>query len=232
MPEPQEGGFSSFYSRGAPGVTRYRRSTARVQDLIAELVAGQRVLDLGCVEHDAARANQDTWLHAHLVRTAASVVGVDLLPAGVTAVQARGYQAVVGDACHLELGETFDCVVAGELLEHVDEPGPFLASIRRHLGPRGRLILTTPHAYFAYHVVEAWWAEPARRWNPEHVAWYEPFTLENLLHRHGFTVTACTYVTRSRKLRAFLRALRLPCWPWLASTLLVEAAPIHTESER
>jgi SAM-dependent methyltransferase len=187
------------------------------------LVVGQRVLDLGCVQHDASHADEETWLHAHLCRRAASVIGVDLLPAGVAAIQARGYRAVVGDACRLDLDTRFDVVVAGELLEHVDEPGPFLESARRHLEPAGRLILTTPHAYFAYHVLEAWWSDPARRWHPEHVAWYEPFTLSNLLARHGFTIVEGLYVTRSRKLRGLLCRLRLPCWSWLASTLLVVA---------
>lgn len=199
------------------------RSTARVQDVIAALVTGQRVLDLGCVQHDPAQASTEWWLHAHLVRAAASVVGVDLLAPAVAALHARGYQVVAGDACHLDLGEQFDVVVAGELIEHVDEPGPLLASARVHLRPGGRLILTTPHAFFAYHVAEAWLLDPRRRWNPEHVAWYEPFTLGNLLARHGFRMTTCTYMTRSRKLRAVLRALRVPCWPWLASTLLVVA---------
>jgi hypothetical protein len=69
---------------------RVRHSTARVQDLLAARVTGQRVLDLGCVEHDAARAATDTWLHAHLVRTAASVVGLDMLAPAVAALEARG----------------------------------------------------------------------------------------------------------------------------------------------
>jgi 2-polyprenyl-3-methyl-5-hydroxy-6-metoxy-1,4-benzoquinol methylase len=202
----------------------WRGSTTGVQDLVAERVAGQRVLDLGCVQHDARHAADDTWLHAHLCRRAASVVGVDILATEVAELQARGYRAVVGDACRLDLGERFDVVVAGELIEHVDEPGPFLEGIRRHLvEPGGRLILTTPNAYFAYHVLEAWWCDPARRWNPEHVAWYEPFTLENLLTRHGFALVEGIYMTRSRKLRAVLRTLRLPCWSWLASTLVVVA---------
>lgn len=196
---------------------------ARVQDVLADLVRGQRVLDLGCVQHSADHAGEETWLHAHLVRTAASVVGVDLVEAEVARLQARGYAAVVGDACRLDLGEQFDVAVAGELIEHLAEPGPFLESVRAHLVPGGRLILTTPHAYFALHVLEAWLMDPRRRWNPEHVCWYEPFTLGNLLARHGFTVTACRYLTRSRKIRAVLRALRLPCWPWLASTLVVVA---------
>ena len=202
-----------------------RRSTDRVQDIIANLVTGQRVLDLGCAEHEASRAREDTWLHGHLVKRAASVVGVDRLPAQVAALQSEGYRVVVGDVCRLDLRHIgpFDVVVAGELLEHVDEPGPFLDGIREHLSPGGRLILTTPHAYFALHVLEAWWCDPVHRWNPEHVAWYEPFTLGDLLARHGFTVMEYVYMTRSRKLRFALRTLHLPCLPWLASTLLVVA---------
>jgi 2-polyprenyl-3-methyl-5-hydroxy-6-metoxy-1,4-benzoquinol methylase len=198
-------------------------STARVQDLIAGLVRGQRVLDIGCVEHAADRATADTWLHAHLVRHAAHVVGVDILEADVAQLRARGYDVMAADAMQLDMGQRFDVVVAGELIEHLTNPGQFLDRMRAHLDPGGRLILTTPHAFFAYHILEGYLCRPSRRWNPQHVAWYEPFTLANLLTRHGFTMTECRYVTRSRKLRATLRALRLPCWGWLASTLLIVA---------
>jgi 2-polyprenyl-3-methyl-5-hydroxy-6-metoxy-1,4-benzoquinol methylase len=195
----------------------------RVQEHLAERVRGARVLDLGCVQHDISAVYSDTWLHQHLVQAARSVVGVDLLADHVSAMRARGYVAVTADVCHLDLGERFDVVVAGELIEHLDDPGSMLTRARAHLEPGGRLLVTTPNVYFAYHVLEAWFCEPSRRWNPEHVAWYEPFTLTNLLERHGFRVRTVTYLTRSRKLRGVLRRLRVPCWPWLASTLVVEA---------
>jgi len=77
--------------------------------------------------------------------------------------------------------------------------------------------------FFAVHFIESLVMSPYRRWNPEHVAWYCYFTLENLLTRNGFYMDRCVYFTRSRKLRRALRWLRFGCGSFFASTLLVIA---------
>jgi 2-polyprenyl-3-methyl-5-hydroxy-6-metoxy-1,4-benzoquinol methylase len=49
------------------------------------------------------------------------------------------------DEC-IERDECFDVVFASEVLEHLPDPGAFLASVRRCLSNRGVLALTTPDA--------------------------------------------------------------------------------------
>jgi SAM-dependent methyltransferase len=44
-----------------------------------------------------------------------------------------------------ELGGRFDCVIAVEVIEHLDSPLRFLRSVRAALSPNGRAILTTPN---------------------------------------------------------------------------------------
>jgi 2-polyprenyl-3-methyl-5-hydroxy-6-metoxy-1,4-benzoquinol methylase len=198
-------------------------STERVQDVIAALVQGKRVLDIGCVDHSASHAGEDTWLHGHIEKHAAYVLGLDIAEPEVEKLRKHGHNVIAGDAITADLQDTFDVVTAGELIEHLDAPGPFLRNMCRHLSPDGRLLLTTPNVFFGLHWLESLAASPYQRWNPEHVAWYCYFTLENLLERNGMHIEQCIYFTRSRKLRRLLRWLRVGCRSWCASTMLVIA---------
>lgn len=198
-------------------------STERIQDVISELVRGKVVLDVGCVQHSADNQDSDTWLHRYLVRSAASVLGVDIIQTEVARLSDRGYKVICADAVSLDLDEAFDVITAGEIIEHLDEPGAFLRNMEKHLRDEGMLVLTTPNVFFGVHFIESLVMSPYRRWNPEHVAWYCYFTLENLLTRNGFYMDRCVYFTRSRKLRMALRWLRLGCGSFFASTLLVIA---------
>jgi len=154
---------------------------------IVELAEGPTVLDLGAVQHDAAKARRDDWLHAHLVREFDRVIGVDFLESAVDELNAAGYDIRCANVETMDLGIEADTVVAGELIEHIANPGLMLARVHEHLKPGGQLILTTPNPWAIVHL---------RRWlfndaqiNGEHVAWYGPVVLQQLLARYDFTVT-------------------------------------------
>lgn len=189
---------------------------------LSEQVRGLDVLDVGCVDHDATREQDDRWLHKRLAATAASIIGVDIEEAACQRLRERGYSMVAGDACTVDLGREFDAIVAGEIIEHVENPGQMIRNLARHLRSGGRLHVTTPNAYYAVHIVEALLMDPRKRWNPQHVAWFDPFTLTNLLERAGCRVTSCRYFSRSRKLRR-LGDYGLPMMGWMASSLLITA---------
>lgn len=199
--------------------------TNTIQEFLAETVKDKNVLHVGCVDHMTARSDSEFWLHKHLARSARSIVGLDLLEPESQNMIDQGWEVVVGNAITVSLGRTFDVVVAGEIIEHVDAPGPFVANMARHINPGGCLVLTTPNPFFFYHVLEAIFRKPELCWNDEHVAWYEPFTLNNLLVRNGYTVKEFYYFTRSRKLRKMLNLLHIPCYNFLASSIVAIAVP-------
>jgi 2-polyprenyl-3-methyl-5-hydroxy-6-metoxy-1,4-benzoquinol methylase len=201
---------------------RPRGSHQSVNEFIAGLARGKRVLDVGCVAHEAEAEQQDYWLHRIIAQTAVSVMGLDILEKEVELLRQRGYHMVGGNACTVDLSKTFELIVAGEFIEHVDAPGEFLQNMKRHLAPDGRLVLTTPNAFFALHFAESIFASPYRRWNQEHVCWYCYFTLENLLRRNGMKICDCIYFARG-KTQAVLSRLRLPCPRLLAGTIVAVA---------
>ena len=208
-----------------------RTSTERIEDHIAALVRGKKVLDVGCVDHVAQKEMEATWLHRRLVESASSIIGLDILQDEIRQLAAKGYRVVCGDAMTVDLRDQFDVIVAGELIEHVDNPGQFVANMRRHLRHDGMLVLTTPNPFYALHFLEFAVSSPYKRWNPQHVAWFCFFTVENLLSRHGMYLKECIYFARSRKIRKLLRFLHLPCPKMLASTMLAIAKPLTTADE-
>ncbi len=202
---------------------RTQRLNSGIQDFLSQLVHGKTVLDVGCVDHSASVEREDHWLHKHLALSAGSILGLDILESDVAELRRRGYDVVCGDATTISLNRTFDIVVAGEIIEHIDDPAAFVSNMMRHLNPQGRLVMTTPHAFFFLHFLESTFLSVERRWNPQHVAWYCPFTLENLLLRNNLEVESCYYFTRSQKLRRFLEFVHLPCYGVFASSILAVA---------
>lgn len=74
----------------------------------------------------------------------------------------------------------YDIVVAGEILEHLSNPGMFLDNLKRYSCP---IIITVPNA-FSHNSGRT----GTENVNPEHVAWYSFNTLKALVERHGYKV--------------------------------------------
>lgn len=89
------------------------------------------------------------------------------------------------------LDKRFDVIIAGEVIEHLSNPGLFLSGVQRFMGPESRLIVTTVNAYsgmrFAQYGVrgKGGVSEPV---HPDHVAYYSFRTLSLSLHRAGLVV--------------------------------------------
>jgi SAM-dependent methyltransferase len=134
----------------------------RFDAIAPHIVPGTAVLDLGCVDARPARRSGHTSAHApdllfrRLVEVNPDAVGVDHDAEGVAALQSAGYHAVCANVQTLDLGWQFDTIVAGELIEHLDNPGLFLTAVRRHLKPGGKLILTTPNPFYALQAWHIW----------------------------------------------------------------------------
>jgi 2-polyprenyl-3-methyl-5-hydroxy-6-metoxy-1,4-benzoquinol methylase len=170
---------------------------------------GKDILDLGC----AVGYQKDDWMHKHIRSVAASVYGLDLDAASIAEIRSMGYEVAQGNAQDFMLGRKFNLIHAGELIEHLDNPGGFLDSVKRHLTDEGRLLITTPNALRVSNFIYA--ATGGLRVNAEHTCWYCDATLKTLLERKGFEVVEVGYLRHEtfnffRKLLLSLRALILP----------------------
>lgn len=160
---------------------------------LTELSRGRRVAHVGFADAgcELSHARSGGWLHEALARSAGHIVGLDISPEAVEAGRRDGYEAYAVDCCSpedvagLRLG-TFELVVAGEIIEHLEAPGPFLQAMHGLTGPTGKLVLTTPNAFRPQNLLLAL---GAREWvHPDHVVAFTPRTLTVLLERSGWIV--------------------------------------------
>jgi SAM-dependent methyltransferase len=154
------------------------------------------ILDVGCVEHNLENRKRGHWLHEKLINQASSVLGLDYEENEIAQMIREGYNAVAGDATKFSLSKTFDAIVAGELIEHVLNPGLFLECASKHLDRKGVLILTMPNAnclsYFLENLLLGHEID-----NPDHVALYSPITITYLLKKCGFVVDGIVFLAEN-----------------------------------
>ncbi|MGI8421856.1 MAG: class I SAM-dependent methyltransferase [Gaiellaceae bacterium] len=185
-------------------VWRHRLPRGRPVDRVEALVdaaRGRRVVHVGFVDElMATKIAGGVWLHARLGAVASSLVGLDMSEEGVAAARAEGYEAYVVDAQSAEavraLGlERADVVIAGEIVEHLDAPGPFLRALAELAD---ELVLTTPNAYRLLNVLAP--LSGSELVHPDHTNWQSPRTLRTLLEHSGWSdVEVGWYSTPSRR---------------------------------
>jgi predicted SAM-dependent methyltransferase len=121
----------------------------------------------------------------------------------------------------MELNQSYDVIVAGEIIEHLENPGLFLRNMRRHLKPQGKLILSTPNPFYQGQTWKIWrYGRPQN--HEEHTHWQDPQTLSQLLARTGFAVVDGYWVQPDRSiLKTWKRLLR----PYFSHGFMVIAQP-------
>ena len=137
------------------------------------------------MQHDPAKRQDPNWLHQHLYNQADEVLGVDIDEEGIGSLRSAGFNVGLADAEKLDIDGTFDYVVAGELIEHLANPGKFLQAAEAKLGAEGRLISTTPNPWCWPRLKQLVYSGEVQC-NPEHTHYHDRRTLRQLLKRYGF----------------------------------------------
>ena len=174
--------------RAVPGDAEPERFAERRELLLAEVAAGDRVLDLGCGDGAFAAA---------LTGAGAVVTAVDVSGEAVRRARGRAPGAqveLVAEGGELPFAEdAFDLVWCGETLEHVADVAGLLAEVRRVLRWGGTLLVTTPNVPRLGVAVEALRGRPLEeRLDPraDHLRFFTARTLAGVLRDGGFAEVA------------------------------------------
>jgi hypothetical protein len=150
---------------------------------LMERARNKKVLHLGCA---------DSHLHRFLNSTAGELWGVDLAEDRIEDMRRVGWKNVfLGDVEQLERipqlrNQHFDVIIAGEIIEHLNNPGMFLNGCRYLAEPKTEIIITTPNALMYSLPIFAMLNREAV--HPDHTFYWTPATFRALIGRSGLEV--------------------------------------------
>lgn len=200
---------------------------------IVRMCKGKRVLHYGCVGFtDCAPERKiilaKNSLHAKL-SAVCDCVGIDYDKGVIEEMRnAEIFDNVIyGNVEKLseienDIGK-FDVIVAGDIIEHLSNPGLMLDGTKQFLKEGGDFVVSTPNSFGvpAYlRFLRGKFVE-----GDEHVLCFNPITLKQLLNRHGFKVDladSCYQGIANKKYGMKFKFLRnmLERFPKLGGTLL------------
>lgn len=165
------------------------------EDFILKVAAGRTVLHLGCVGFtdlapgDRVRSAKQS-LHWKLTQLS-ETVGVDRSVIVIDEYRKLGVftNIVAGDVERLDelpITRTFDLVVAGDIIEHLSNPGRMLDGIKRFCTADTQIVITTPNAFGAPNFLR--YSVGQFREGAEHVMSFNQQNLSSLLQRHGYSI--------------------------------------------
>jgi len=168
-------------------------------EFIEKYVRNKTVLDVGCAELIATTKNstkKERWPFEKIKKIAKDIVGLDINKEQVEMLQKSGHNVVLGNAEKVNLRQTFDVILAGELIEHLSNPGLFLENMKRHLNKEGVLIITTPNRFNSFEFFRTFIANKIPQYTKEiasHVFYFDINSLRALTERHNFQVVDYSY---------------------------------------
>jgi SAM-dependent methyltransferase len=155
---------------------------------------GKKVLHLGCTNYPYTEEaiEKDVLLHNDLLKISNELYGFDFDQAGIDILTKSGvnnlYQADLEALDEVDVKESFDVIIAGEIIEHLRNPARFLQGIQRFMSHETQLVITTINAYCALRFLiygirgKGGKNEPV---HPDHVAYYSYKTLSLAIEREN-----------------------------------------------
>lgn len=153
---------------------------------LEEYCYGKSVLHVGCSDWPITqeRLMDGTLLHIRLQRATRELVGIDLSEVGISALRTHGVSNVqVMDAEAIDLAGKFDIILAGDVLEHMNNPGRFLHRVVSLLSRDGEIIVGAPSALTINNIKA--WLGGGERVHSDHTFYFSPKTLSALHGRFG-----------------------------------------------
>jgi 2-polyprenyl-3-methyl-5-hydroxy-6-metoxy-1,4-benzoquinol methylase len=188
------------------------------EKILIQYIKGKDVLDIGAADLRSGR-----FLHKFLHDNAKKVIGIELFKSKAEPLIKQGYDIRIGNAETARLKERFDVITAGDLIEHLDNPGLFLANMKRHLKPKGLLIINTPNIYAINLTLRGILMLGKVGQFYEHSMGFNEQLLEELFRRHGFQIIRTEYFNYNEKgiRNLMLRSFSKPVRRWRENILIV-----------
>ena len=156
-----------------------KRMTAqqRIKEIANTIPLEGKWLDVGCANGVFVETVSGRGVEAQ---------GIELSEHAVSIGKERGLNLHVGTVDDLPVDESFDCITAFDVLEHVLEPLDFIGGIHKRLNDGGHVVLTVPNTGGIVRRIMG------KRWYfyipEEHLHYFNSTNLAGLLEKQGFDV--------------------------------------------
>ena len=195
------------------------------------IITDDKILDLGFL---GSKTYMYSHLHRFILKYALDITGVDIDKYRIQKIRLKYADAldrryICDDVTKLNnVTGKYDIIIAGELIEHLSDPGAFLDLLKTKLSDNGIIIITTPNIlsfrHIIRHIING--VENIYRNNDikyGHVVAFSKVLLERLCIRHGFRIIESKYTIKSNYsgLRGNIEKLISYAWPSMSPSLFI-----------
>lgn len=156
----------------------------RIKEIINLIPINKDVLDVGCA--------QNPEIYEVFAKKSSKIIGIDIDKKKLQKMKNRGHRVYLMNAENIKLNHKFDYIVAGEIIEHLSNPGLFIESAKKHLKDEGKIIITTPNisSVFLYFLV----VFLDKTQDPTHIYYFDEKNLKSLINRYDLNIISTKYI--------------------------------------
>lgn len=168
-------------------------------DYLASCCADKKTLHVGCADAPLSieRIRKGQLLQQRIEQVTSDVFGFDINEESIRLLRENGITSVeIMDAEKLSLNTKYETILAGDVLEHLSNPGLFLEKVPELLEINGQLVIAVPNAFTLLAVKV--WVFGVESVHKDHCFYYSPKCLAQLCARYGLLPTKLTYTVQPR----------------------------------
>lgn len=163
-------------------------------NFILDNCRNKKVLHLGCTDGKALKEKIDknSLLHIKIKDVARDLWGIDIDGVGIKKMQDLGIsRLILGNIEQIDKireleGENFDVIIAGEIVEHLDNVGLFLEKIKKLFSKNTVMIVSIPNCYSLQHFLFVFFKKELV--HDEHNCSFSFVNLMNLFEKFSYTI--------------------------------------------
>lgn len=205
-------------------------------EFLEKVVQGKKVLHLGCVGSTLSsfeeRIDFATQSLHYKLSNVANVIGIDYSEDIIAEYKKLGIfdNIKVGNVEKLEklnITDKFDFIIAGDIIEHLSNPGLMLEGIKKFCKDNTEIIITTPHAFGLANFLR--FTLGKYKDGPDHVITFNVDNIQNLLKRHGYSIIETNTCFQSLSVKQYpnfffkISKNMLAKFPKFGGTLIISA---------
>jgi len=162
---------------------------------ILRLCKDKKVLHIGCADAPYTTQRGDYLLHTRLGKVTDRLWGIDLSPEGCSLLGKLGFNNIlegeISTYTQELIKENFDIILAGEVIEHTENPGSFLKDIAKVMTSNTVLLLTTVNTPSITSLIFSLMRK--EKVHPDHNYYFSYYTINHFMKKCGLIPSEIYY---------------------------------------